>query len=155
MLVSLLVSGGLKHCPVGPLAHTSSWPHCSFCTFWTLLRGPLPRVPALGTPQPFDLFPGFPAPSVTWHLLNSSHPGFSLPSRNAECWEHKHARFQTQNHSTAGSDVRRQTGLRETRPWALHTCSFLSGKERLILTSDFILRSRYGLMVSRKTQAHL
>lgn len=37
----------------------------------------------------------------------------------------------------------------------VRTCSFLSGRERLILTSDFILRSRYGFMVSRKTQAHL
>ena len=35
------------------------------------------------------------------------------------------------------------------------TCSFLSGRLRWSRTSDFILRSKYGLMVSRRTVAHL
>lgn len=61
----------------------------------------------------------------------------------AECW----ANVTDDPNDTEGGERLVTSGWK--------TCSFFAGRSKLMLTSFFSLLSRYGLIVSLRTQAHL
>lgn len=77
-------------------------------------------------------------------------------SSSAECSFGHNSRSSTRHKAQSKGEPSTPPRLRTSlRLPATCTCSFLSGRDRLVFTSAFILRSRYGLMVSRSTHAHL